>query len=598
MNGNTDMEPPLRGITARFVEQWGLPLLLGLTLAVYSPVAGFDFILLDDNLYVFENPMVKRGLGLDGVLWALTTFHAANWHPLTWISLMVDVSLFGVAPGVHHLVNVAFHLLNTALLFLVLRQMTGRHGLALWVAALFALHPLHVESVAWISERKDVLSTAFWLLTIGAYHRYVRAHERKWYLLSLMTMILGLMSKPMLVTVPLTLLILDVWPLERISLSGSFPWARVIRLSWEKAPFFLLSIAAGLATIAAQRTGNAVSDLMDLPFAIRASNAIVAYGVYLFQTIWPVSLTLFYPHPLRVQIFPLITAMLGIGLISALAIECRRTRPYWIAGWLWFFVTLIPVIGLLQVGAQSHADRYTYVPLIGIFVAIVWELDTMGRIRFSSPRILPIGGLLALMALTGVSIQGISLWRDSEILFTHAIQVTDRNFLAYNNIGVFYARNGEIKKSISHFQKALDIVPSYEEARRNLELARKLLAPRYAEENNFDAAREELAKIFGFSPESANAYHALGTLLMDQSRWNEAANALKKAVSLEDTLMEAHNDLGIALLRIDDVGGALRHFQRAAELNPSDAGVRENLRRAEALERSGVSPLSDTHEEK
>jgi len=359
--------------------------LILVTIAAYEPVRSCGFLNFDDPLYVTNNPRVFRGLTADGFFWAWTTFHAANWHPLTWLSHMLDCEWFGDNPAAHHLVNLGIHTANVLLLFLGLKAMTGSMARSGWVAAFFALHPLHVESVAWISERKDVLSTLFWMLALLAYTRY--AHARKpprpakpalksavgWYFLAYLAFAAGLLCKPMLVTLPFLLLLLDYWPLQRVP-PGVFGSAKWSALLGEKIPFFALSIASSVVTYIAQSKGGAMATEETIPFLARLPNALVAYASYLLKMIWPRQLSVFYPHPIVWPVWTVIGAALLLVVVSILVVMRLRRRPYLLVGWLWYLGTLIPVIGLVQVGSQAMADRYSYVPLIGIFIMVVWTL--------------------------------------------------------------------------------------------------------------------------------------------------------------------------------------------------------------------------------
>src|SRR5947209_472240 len=359
-----------------------ISLVLGaITFAVYAPVLNFEFVEFDHDSYVTGNPAVQNGLTFEGVLWAFRGFHVCNWHPLTMLSHMLDCSIFHLAAGGHHLTNLLLHTANTVLLFLLLKRMTGALWRSAMVAALFAWHPLHVESVAWVAERKDVLSTLFLLLTIWAYVRYAEKPGLRRYSLVLLWFSLGLMSKPMLVTLPGVLLLLDYWPLDRMRFASAqdadtaaAPSRRILSLVLEKLPLFVLSVAASIATLLAQREWNAVISLHSMSPSARLGNAIVSYAAYLEKMFWPVNLCAFYPLPGKVSAGLFICAALMLGTICMLVWRSRRTRHYLSAGWLWYLLTLLPVIGLVQVGGQAMADRYTYVPLIGIFIMIVWGI--------------------------------------------------------------------------------------------------------------------------------------------------------------------------------------------------------------------------------
>lgn len=435
-------------------------------LVPYLQIARFDFVGLDDDLYVTENPRVKEGLTPGGVVWAFRTFHSYNWHPLTWISHMADVSLFGTDPGRHHLVNAFLHAVNTLLLFLLLRTGTGALWRSALVAALFALHPLHVESVAWISERKDLLSTLFGFGCIAVYSRYGRSGKTSLFLASLLLFLLSLLSKPTLVTLPVLLLLLDLWPLERRERPG--------RLLLEKVPFFLLSAGSAAVTVAAQYLGGAVRSLDAIPLAVRVENALWSYVVYAWKAVWPAGLAPYYPHPMDL---PGWSAMGGEALFwKALAagaallavtlgvFRWRKRFPWLATGWFWYLLTLVPMIGIVQVGSHAVADRYTYVPLVGLFLAAVWGAAALAG-RWRGKRAFPVVAVavsLAVVAVLGtLSVRQASCWRDSESLFRRAVRVVPDGALMHVNLGNILIRQGRFEEAVSEYGEALKIRPRY-----------------------------------------------------------------------------------------------------------------------------------------
>jgi hypothetical protein len=434
--------------------------LVTLVVAIYAPVGQFGFLNLDDDQYVTQNQWVRAGLTTEGVTWAFTAFHAANWHPLTWLSHMADVELFGLDPGRHHQVNVLLHALDTVLLFLFLLLATGATWRSALAAALFAVHPLHVESVAWISERKDVLSTLFWLVTCLAWLGYVRRPSPARYAGVMVAYGLGLLAKPMLVTLPLVLLLLDAWPLRR--LPRGRPWVRGLRpLVMEKLPMLAMAAASTLVTWLAQSRGGGVLDTVGLSLPVRLGNAMLSAATYLWQSVWPARLAALYPHPgllpsglSGVQVA--VSSMVLLGL-SAVAAWQWRPRPWLGVGWLWFLVTLLPVVGIVQVGDQGHADRYTYVPLIGIFVALAWSVpfasSRSGRAAVGAASMLVIGGL-SLQARRQVS-----TWRDSVTMFEHAISMTDGNYHAWRGLGSAHLAAGRLDRAIPALQESLRLQP-------------------------------------------------------------------------------------------------------------------------------------------
>jgi hypothetical protein len=446
---------------------------------VYWQVGEHPFINLDDNMYVSGNPVVLRGLTLEGASWAFTTLHAGNWHPLTWLSHMLDVELFGAEPGWHHRMNMLYHLLGTELLFLVLWRMTGGVWQSAFVAALFGIHPLHVESVAWVAERKDVLSTLFWILTMGAYLRYARRPGTGRYLLTVVPFALGLMCKPMLVTLPFALLLLDWWPLGRAATADPpVPprWGHRVRglprLVLEKVPLLVLSAVSCAITFHAQSGFGAVSPLEHIPFGSRISNALVSYVAYLGKAAWPASLSVYYPHPALsdsgIPAWKVAGAVALLCGLTILAIRHMDRRPYLGVGWLWYLGTLVPVIGVVQVGEQAMADRYTYVPLIGIFLAAAWGFtEALAGWRLRKPALAGIGGgLILAMGVTAWHQAG--YWRDSTTLFTRSLEVTGKNWAIWNNLGISYARLGQLPQAINCYREALRQKSDFAEAWYNL----------------------------------------------------------------------------------------------------------------------------------
>lgn len=444
-------------------------LLAGIVLAVYAQVSGFGFVDYDDGLYVLENPFVRRGLTPEGISWAFSSFSASNWHPLTWLSHMFDVTLFGSDPGRHHLVNVGFHILNVEFLFLALRRMTGSAWRSALVAMLFAVHPLHVESVAWIAERKNVLSTMFWFLTILAYHRYVRNPGTGRYLAVVCSFALGLLCKPMLVTLPFTLLLLDYWPLARFDRRDLFALVR------EKVPLFVLSGISSVVTVLAQSGGHSVMEFGNLSLGARISNAVVSCVAYIGNTLWPSSLAVFYPHPASVgsgnAAWAVGGATLLVGALSYVSVRLRGRRPWLAVGWFWFLGTLAPVLGLVQAGAAGMADRYMYVPSIGLFLIVAWELPAVSSLR-GFRRIAILGlGIASIAALSAVSMRQVGFWRNSVSLFSRAVAVTDRNWVALGNLGMAYHKQGMWSEAISAYRESLRIMPENAVTWNNLGMA-------------------------------------------------------------------------------------------------------------------------------
>ena len=547
-------------------------LLILLTIIAFLPLKHNGFITsFDDNSYVTENMFVQGGLSLRGLTYAFTTTQAGNWHPLTWLSLMLDYQLFGLNPKGYHATNLFFHLANVLLLFLILENMTK----ALWpsalTAALFALHPLHVESVAWVSERKDVLSTFFWLTTMGAYLRYVRRPGWGRYCLIVLSFSLGLLTKPMLVTLPFALLLLDYWPLGRFQLppppaplldeSGKHPYQRFTpRLVWEKVPLLILSAFFCLSTIHAQLLG--IASLEKFPFAARLGNALLSYVSYLGKMIWPVHLAVFYPvFTNSLSWGPVVAAALALLAISLLVLKGARKYPYLPVGWFWYLGTLVPVIGLVQVGLQSMADRYTYVPLIGIFIILAWGLsDLSAKWR---GRELWLGaaaglGLVTLMTLTWYQL---GYWRNTKSLFEHAVEVTENNFMAYSILITEYEKTGQIDKATEMFKKAIDI--------NNFPLAYYNFGELVFRHNIFDEAIQILEKVIQFRTDFATPYNTLGLIYDHKGRYTEALAMYQRAIAIDPTYGDAYNNLGIYYAKQGRYDDAVAMFQKAVKFNPT-----------------------------
>ncbi|MEW6260221.1 MAG: tetratricopeptide repeat protein [Thermodesulfobacteriota bacterium] len=535
------------------IEKTASPLSIGIGLivlivAVYGRVYRLDFVHYDDTEYVWRNAIVLKGLSLEGIRWALVTGHASNWHPLTWISHMVDVSLFGAHPSGHHLMNVLFHALNSVLLFLFWTRVTGNRWSAAALAGLFALHPLHVESVAWISERKDVLSTWFLLLTLFSWNRFVRHQSLRNYLISLVCFSLGLMAKPMVVTLPCLLLLLDFWPYERhrhpnaVTLVDSAqPNGLLRRFFWlfvEKVPFFLLSAVSSLMTIVVQR--KAMGSLEALPLDVRLANAITAYVRYIGKLLWPNDLAVFYPYSESVHGWRVAACLAVLLLISALLWWKRRAHPYGIVGWLWFLGTLVPVIGLVQVGGQSMANRYTYIPSIGFFLVLCWWFADRLRHRPAWVRPIAFGYALVLGWMGGLTFVQIGYWQNTLTLFRHAESVTGPNHVAQINLGVFVAERDGPEAALPYFLRAIQIKPNDVEARFNAGLA----------------------------------YRQIG-------RYAEAVQQYRMAVTLNSGYVEAWNNLGVVLDLTGDRDAARAAFERALSIDPDYEAAQINLNKLE-----------------
>ena len=551
------------------------------TLAVYWQVRGHSFVNFDDGMYVTDNYHVRAGLSPQSVKWALTETEAANWHPLTRLSHMLDVQLFGMNAGAHHMTSMFFHLANTLLLFFVFKRMTG----CLWqsgiVAALFALHPLHVESVAWVSERKDVLSAFFWLLTMGGYALYVERPGKIRFLIALLFFALGLMAKPMLVTLPFVLLLMDYWPLGRLGgkmmPSGIIAQpvtggqrALILRLVIEKIPFFVLSAASCWVTIHAQQGKGAVGSLERFPMVVRVANALVSYVKYIAKTIWPQNLAAYYPHPGIVSWWWVLGAGLLLVAVSILAIRTIRQFPWFIVGWLWYLGTLVPVIGLMQVGAQAMADRYTYLPLIGLFIITAWGFAELIAGWRNKKKLLALAGASLLITLMVSSWFQVRHWKNSITLFQHAVEATSKNYLAYEKLGVALTARGKPAAAIMHFKEALRIKPDNEGVPLNL--ADALLS-----KGKIDECIRSYQKVLRDHPGYATLHHNLGVVLVREGKINSAIVHLRKAFRIKPEYAQAHNSLGVALVNKGLVEEAMVHFRKALRIKPDYSLARTNL---------------------
>jgi Flp pilus assembly protein TadD len=628
-------------------------LLVAMTLAVYWPAVHCDFLNIDDTFYFTANHHVQTGLKPANIVWAFTTGYSSNWHPLTWLSLMLDAELFGKGPSGPHFTNLLLHLANTVLVFLLFRRLTAATWRSAFVAALFAWHPLHVESVAWIAERKDVLSTFFGLWALLFYAVYAQGvtgdqpspgsgtggtdratqtesirsrftfHVSRSYWLALLFFVLSLMSKPMLVTLPLVMLLLDWWPLQRIadcglgiadakssarSVVGS-PLHKFNRLLVEKWPFFLLSAISCVVTFIVQQKGGSVASLMKISLAGRIENIFVSYARYLGKTFWPVNLAVLYPHPghwdAGLVVFSL---LLFIGL-SVAAVWLGRKHPYVPVGWYWFVGTLVPVIGLVQVGIQSMADRYTYLPLMGVFLVVAWSFDE-ARVKWRLPESLVIFLMgTILLAGAGVTRSQLSYWRDSETLFRHTLAVTENNYLACNNLGTSLSEKGQLAEAIDCFQRSLRIKPDNADALCNMGNAmtrsgrwneavdyyhRALqINPDQADvlsnlgmvlvnQKQYAGAMAYCEQAVRVNPDSPTAHNNLATVLFIERRFDEAARHYREALRLQPDNPQIYSNLGDTLLQLGQAAAAVEFYQAALRLNPNNPQIKARLQSLDA----------------
>lgn len=551
-------------------------LMVGLILATYvvfAQVTQHDFVDFDDPEYVLENMQVQGGLTLSGILWALQTTTVSNWHPLTWMSHMLDWTLYKGNAGGHHLTSLLLHLGNTLLLFLTLVRMTGALGRSAFVAALFALHPLHVESVAWIAERKDVLSTFFWLLTMWLYVRYTEVPGWGRYGLVGLSLALGLMAKPMLVTLPCVLLLLDYWPLGRLPADSPAAVRRAVvgRLVREKLPWFVLAVLSSLVTFVVQQQSGAMRALQgDFTLPSRLANACLAYVMYLGKMVWPHRLAVYYPHPVMVPLWQWGSAAVGLVGLSVLLLRVGSTRPYVTVGWLWFLGTLVPVIGLVQVGGQGLADRYTYVPLVGLFLILSWGLvDLAAHWRWHWWVLPALGGSVLVGLMLGTWRQ-VGYWRNTLTLFEHTLAVTERNHVAHLYVGMALARQGQTAEALAHYTAALSIVPGLSVAHMEMGIVLGKL-------NRPDEALEQYLKALQGNRQRERIHLNLAVELAKQGQEENAIAHLRAALQINPAYWRAYHHLGWLLLHQGKQKEAVQHYLEAIRLNPHDIDLRVKI---------------------
>jgi tetratricopeptide (TPR) repeat protein len=535
--------------------------LAALVLFIYAPVWNYNFVTFDDPEYVTLNPYIAQGLTWSGIAWAFTAGYLSYWHPLTWLAHMLDIQLFGMNAGLHHATNVLLHIANSVLLFLFLRRFTGSLWPSAFAAALFATHPLRVESVAWIAERKDVLSTLFWMFTMWAYLEYVRKPAPARYAAVVLLFAAGLMSKPMLVTLPFVLLLLDLWDRPSQFVAG------LATLIKQKLPLFALTIISSVITYQVQRQVGAVATLDALSLPLRIGNAIVSYAAYIGKAVWPIRLAVLYPF-LPLEAWTVAQAAILLAVISAAVWRAHRT--YLVVGWLWFLGTLVPTIGLVQVGGQAMADRFTYVPLIGIFIMIAWgaaELSAKWRV---SRAVMAAAATVVLLACTVTARAQVGYWSDSAALWEHTLAVTAENYRAHNNLGFYFANENRLPEAIAHFTEALRIRPDFAEGHSNLGAA-------LARQGRMDEAIANYRAALTADPEMADAHNNLGVALAGQGKTDEAIHEFLETLRIHPNDANAHANVAMMLSDQGKTAEAREHFTAALRLNPNHEQARQGL---------------------
>jgi tetratricopeptide (TPR) repeat protein len=591
---------------------WAALALIVLNVVVYAPLAHFDFVKWDDPQYVTDNATVLGGLTWHGVAWAFTTTHGPYWHPLTWLSHMLAVELFGLDAGGHHIANIILHVATTLVLFALLRKATGALWRSAFVAALFAVHPLHVESVAWIAERKDVLSALFWMLTLGAYGWYAARPAAGRYMTVVGVLACALMAKPMAVTLPFALLLVDVWPLERASFVRTDGWGRLI---FEKLPLLALASAVAAATVILQQGQGDLPAFDVIPLSLRLANALTSYVAYIALMLWPVHLAALYPYPRALPAWWTIAGAASVlVIISTVAIRVVRRHPYVLTGWLWYLGTLVPVIGLVQSGEQSMADRFVYIPLVGLFVIVAWGIpDLLARRPERRAALSAVAGA-AVVACAMVARHQVQYWSDNLTLWQHVVEATGPNFRAEGNLAMALQDAGRNADAVTHYSRAIRINPQFLDAYVNLGLAlasegrtaeaislysetlrikptdadaHNNLGKLLAERGEVESAIAHFAESVRLRPGFPEAHNNLANALASEGRVDEAIREYSEALRLQPDFADAHNGLGGALVTKGRIAEAVAHFEAAVRLDPAFAAARRNLAAARALETRG-----------
>lgn len=559
-------------------------ILIVITLSVYWQTKTFDYINFDDNEYITENRYVQAGLARESIAWAFTTTHTGPWIPLTWLSYMIGVHLHGVSPGWHHLTNVFFHIANALLLFFMLNQTTQAIWRCCLVAVLFALHPIHVESVAWVSERKDVLSTFFFLLTILGYYRYVKRPVAGNFLLTLLLFVLALMAKPMVVTLPFILILLDYWPLKRFPTNQSRPVRfnmkekDIKHLVIEKVPHLLLSFIVSLITYASHQNIGSLGSFAVFPFADRIANGLTSYTAYIGKMIWPTRLAVLYPYT-QVPLWKMTASFVFLAAVSWLAIRKRHEQSYFIVGWLWYLGTLVPVIGLVNWGNQAMADRFVYIPFIGLYIAVSWGISGLLTKWKQRKTWFVVATIITALALSMLSWQQVGYWKNSVTLFENSLNKTRNNYLMHNNLGVTLELEDRTEAAIAHYRQALNIWPDYADAHNNLGFA-------LSKQGQIGKAIKHYQLALKKRPDFAKAHNNMGNALYKLGRFDEAIEHYSKALEITPNFADAHNNIGSALFRKGMTSKAVEHYLEAVRINPEHFEANNNLMKIRMLKKT------------
>jgi len=554
-------------------------LIIGL-LIIYSQTRNHDFVVYDDRTYITGNPNVLEGLTSKSIHWAFSfrDKDKTYWHPITWLSHMLDIQFFGLNAGSHLMINLLAHTLNTLLLLYVLRRMTGELWPAAIVAALFAFHPLNVESVAWIAARKNLLSTMFWIFTIMAYIRYVEKSDLKRYALILVVFSLGLLTKPMLVTLPCVLLLLDFWPLRRFQIGqrstlghSNVPMGRLIL---EKVPMLALSaVSIYISTFSLYNYGDLVA-VESVPMRLRLANALVSYVVYLGKMAVPLNLTCYYPFPIEVPLWKSTCALAILAAVTIIAIRLFRRYPYFLIGWLWYLGTLFPVIGLMQAGLwPAIADRFVYVPSIGIYMIIAWSLLELSKKINRSAVWIAVSASILILALIGLSHKQVGYWKNSITLFSHAVAVTKENYLSHYALGYAYEQKRNVDEAVFHYKAALEINPKEVDVLYNLAILT-------ASKGHLEEAIQYYKNVLRLEPADAQAHNNLGNIFFRQEKWDKAVRQYQEAIHINSEYAMAHNNLGATMMRQGRIPEAVQHFRKALRIKPEDEQTRRYLQLA------------------